>query len=155
MTQKREEVDLRPDHALFPGTFSQMTFITSGNTEIYFRDYKKLFDVIVQIGGFSNGIIYSATILLYFYSNNIILWKCIYGLISSKELGEILDKPVIGNVSRFEMSEQNNMNPARDEEERKIDSDQNNNDNNNERNARNFIEQIRVKNISKKNESRK
>ena len=86
----RESVDTRKFH-IFPGTFSQMLFITTGNTQIHIRSYKKLFDVIVQIGGFFNGIVYCANIILYFYSKNIILWHCISGILSSDEIKDNLD----------------------------------------------------------------
>ena len=93
-TQKREEVDLRKEHANVPGTYSQMNFFANTNTVIYNRSYRKLFEVISQIGGFSNGIIYSAYIILYLYSRNIILWSCIASIISPKEINKSL-----GNVN--------------------------------------------------------
>ena len=93
-TQKREEVDMRKEHANVPGAYSQMNFFANTNTLVYNRSYRKLFEVIVQIGGFSNGIIYSAYIILYLYSRNIILWSCIASIISPKEINENL-----GNVN--------------------------------------------------------
>jgi len=87
-TQKREEVDMRKEHANVPGTYSQMNFFANTNTVIYNRSYRKLFEVISQIGGFSNGIIYSAYIILYLYSRNKILWSCIASIISPKEINE-------------------------------------------------------------------
>jgi len=88
----RESVDMRKDHSLFPGTFSQMTFITSGDTHIYFRKYKKLFEVIILIGGFCNGLFSVAYIILFLYSNNMILWSCISSIISKDEINVRLDK---------------------------------------------------------------
>ena len=96
----RESADHRTSHQ-FPGTFSQMLFITSGNTQIYYRTYRKLFDVISQIGGFSNGIIFFANILLYFYSKNIILWHCISSVISDNEIKDKLDKNINIKVSEI------------------------------------------------------
>ena len=93
-TQKREEVDMRKEHANVPGTYSQMNFFANTNTLVYYRSYRKLFEVISQIGGFSNGIIYSAYIILYLYSRNKILWSCIASIISPKEINENL-----GNVN--------------------------------------------------------
>lgn len=134
MRLKREEIDLRTDHALFPGTFNQMTFITSGDTQIYYRDYRKLFDVITQLGGFFNGIIYVATLLLYVYSSNMILWECIYNNVSSKEL----EKGISGTIKNAIKSDVINVNKP-PEEERK----ENSNENNNERNN-NSVEQLRI-----------
>lgn len=101
----RENVDLRTKHSLFPGTFNQMTLITSQKTQIYTRTYKKLFDIIVQIGGFFNGIIYASSFILFMYSKNLILWECIYYSMSLDEINRILnDKeykfPVINNEKR-------------------------------------------------------
>ena len=48
-----------------------------------------------EIGGFSNGIIFSTQLILYLYSNNIILWHCIFSVISSDEIKERLDNPVV------------------------------------------------------------
>jgi len=93
-TQKREEVDMRKEHANVPGAYSQMNFFANTNTLVYNRSYRKFFEVVVQIGGFSNGIIYSAYIILYLYSRNIILWSCIASIISPKEINENL-----GNVN--------------------------------------------------------
>ena len=97
----RESVDLRTNHTLFPGTFSQLTFITSGDTEIYYRKYKKLFEIIIQIGGFSNGIFFGAYLILFVYSNNIILWKCISRVISKEEMNERLDKNFKININNI------------------------------------------------------
>ena len=91
----RESVDMRSEHFMFPGTFNEFIFITSGNTQIYIRTYSKFLEVITQIGGFSNGIIFSIHLILYFYSKNIILWHCIFSLISSDEIKENIDKPVV------------------------------------------------------------
>lgn len=93
-TQKSEEVDLRSENTNIPGTFNQMRFYANGNTHIFNRSYTKLFEVIVQIGGFSHGIIYSTFIILYIYSKNIILWNCIYSIISEKEIKENLEIPI-------------------------------------------------------------
>ena len=78
-----------------------MIFITSGNTQIYSRNYRKLLDVIVQIGGFFNGIIYSAYFILYLYSKNIILWHCISSVISDNEIKDKLDKNINIKVSEI------------------------------------------------------
>lgn len=85
-SQSREEVDLRKENALFPGTFSQMNIFANSKTEMYTRSYRKLFGVIAQIGGFTNGIIFTASMILYIYSQNIILWHCISTIISPKEI---------------------------------------------------------------------
>lgn len=81
-----QKIDLKDEEYKFPGTFSQMNIYANSNTKIYNRSYKKLFEVIFQIGGFSNGIIYATYIFLYFYSRNIILWNCIFSSISAKEI---------------------------------------------------------------------
>lgn len=117
LTQQREEVDLRSKHFLFPNTFNQMSFITSGNTQIYYRDYRKLFEVIVQIGGFFNGIIYAANFFLYIYSNNMILWKCIYCFLSPKELEERLSNKLLSNNLRNFDNDINNINTKRNKNE--------------------------------------
>ena len=39
----KESVDLRKEHSLFPGTFSQINIVTSGKTQIFTQNYKKLF----------------------------------------------------------------------------------------------------------------
>jgi hypothetical protein len=78
-----------------------MTFITSGDTEIYYRKYKKLFEIIIQIGGFSNGIFFGAYLILFVYSNNIILWKCISRVISKEEMNERLDKNFKININNI------------------------------------------------------
>jgi hypothetical protein len=85
-TQRREEIDLKKDNANFPGSFSQINFVANTNTEIIQRNYTKLFQVISEIGGFLNGIIFIAYLVLYMYSNNLILWNCIGVLISTKDI---------------------------------------------------------------------
>jgi hypothetical protein len=86
--QKREETDLRKEHGNVKECFSQMNFFANTKTEVYIRRYTKLFEVIGKIGGFSNGIIFTAYIILYIYSKNLILWNCISVLISSKEINQ-------------------------------------------------------------------
>jgi hypothetical protein len=74
-----------------------MSIIANTKTENYRRSYKKLFDIFVQIGGFSNGIIFIAYLILNLYSCNIILWHCISTLISPEEIKEnieIVDKKI-------------------------------------------------------------
>jgi len=132
-SQMRETADLRKDHNLFPGTFSQMTFITSGNTIIYLRNYRKLFDLITRIGGFLNGIIYSTQIILFFYSENIILWKCISSIISTDEVNERLG---LNNIRK----NSNNVISIYD-----------NNNNNNRRNEE--LSNVRVQQINRENEN--
>ena len=87
--QSREEVDLRKDHINVPGSFSQMNFFSNTKTEIYTRKQRKFFEVIAKIGGFSSGIIFASAIL-YIYSENLILWHCIFTLISSNEIKKIV-----------------------------------------------------------------
>lgn len=87
-SQKREEVDMRKEHANVPGTFSQMNFIANGNTQIYERKIKKFFEIIVTIGGFANGIIYSAYVILFLYSKNMIVWNCIEANFSQNEINQ-------------------------------------------------------------------
>ena len=148
LRQKREEVDLRSVHAIFPRTFNQMTIVTSGNTEIYNRYYRKLFDIIVEIGGFFNGIIYAATLILYLYSNNIILWQCIYSIISSKELEERLINPMkIKNENEIE-----NNNKSNNNEDNNINSNNNlRNDNNNIINVKKSLREERNNNSIQNN----
>jgi hypothetical protein len=156
---KREEVDLRSDHAIFPGTFNQMTFITSDNTVIYVREYRKLLDVIVQIGGFFNGIIYSATIILYIYSNNKILWVCINNVISSKELEERLKNPLpveLKGIFKPEISEIDRINIVDQhksfKQDKKFDSIENDMRNQNNNNINN--NKIKKKNLNSNFENR-
>ena len=89
-SESREEVDMRKEHANVPGIFSQINIFTNTKTAIYKRSYRKLFEVIAQIGGFSNRIIFAAQVLLYIYSENILLYNCISTLISPKEIKENL-----------------------------------------------------------------
>jgi len=96
-TNRREEIDLRPDHANFPGTFSQMNYVANSNTQIYYRSNQKLLEIIVRIGGFLNGVIYIASFILYLYSKNNILWQCIYSNISKKEIEEGLGLIIINS----------------------------------------------------------
>jgi len=109
-TQSREVSDLRENHKNFPGTFSQINFIANSGTQIYYRTYRKLFEIIVQIGGFFNGVIYTATIILYLYSNNIILWHCIYSIISTNELQERFNNPILrrSNTLKIKLHTSNN-----------------------------------------------
>lgn len=95
----RESVDLRKNHFVVPSCFSQMSIVLNGNTKIYTRTYLKLFALIANIGGLFNGIVYSAYILLYFYSKNIILWYCITGILSPDEIKDNIDDNFI---SRFD-----------------------------------------------------
>jgi len=132
ITRQREEVDLRSDHQIFPGTFNQMTFITSGNTLIYYRDYRKLFDIIVRIGGFFNGIIYIAYIILYLYSKNLILWHCISSTISTNELEERLTKPI--KINNSNNNSNNNFNYNDNNNKNNFDLNDNNLNNNNNKN---------------------
>jgi len=155
LTGTREIVDLRPDHALFPGTFNQLSIITTGNTQIYIRTYRKLFDIIVQIGGFFNGIIYTATVFLYLYSNNLILWNCIYNVISTNELEERLINQKI--KIDLEKEKVENINESESENIRSIQKNSFENMNrsvleNNRSNQQNSIE---VKNNNYMNNSKK
>ena len=114
----RESVDTRKFH-IFPGTFSQMLFITTGNTQIHKRSYKKLFDVIVQIGGFFNGIIYVAYFLNFLYSKNMIVWHCVTSLISTNEISENLDTNPNFKKS-FEMDEISNSHRNKKTKEERV-----------------------------------
>lgn len=87
----RESVDLRTNH-IFPGTFSQMIFITTGNTQIHTRSYKKLFDILYQIGGFFNSILNISYVLNFFYSKNMIIWHCVSSLLTKNDAEEHLEK---------------------------------------------------------------
>lgn len=142
LTQMREEVDIRSDHALFPGTFNQMTFITSGNTKTYFRSYRKFIDIIVVFGGFFNGVVNFSYLILYIYSNNLILWECIYSVLSSKEIEDSMKNPII-NINRISIINPNKSN----QEEAKND----NSNQNIQKNINNSFEQIRLN----RNNSRK
>ena len=135
----RESVDTRKFH-IFPGTFSQMLFITTGNTQIHKRSYKKLFDVIVQIGGFFNGIIYVAYFLNFLYSKNMIVWHCVTSLISTNEISENLDtNPNFKKL--FEMDEISNSHRNKKTKEERVkrnnfvrENSENQNNENNENN---------------------
>ncbi len=140
-TQRRDEIDLRKENLNFPGSFSQMNFMFNTNTEIYFRRYTKLFEVIADIGGFSNGIIFIAYMVLYIYSKNIILWNCIEVLISKDEIKENLgiidsnkNKEII-NTLNFNISNLNerrlNINNAKNDLRPSQLNLNDNNDNNN------------------------
>lgn len=101
-----------------------MTFIPSRNAQIYYRNYRKIIDVIIQIGGFLNGTVYAATIILNIYSSNKILWQCIYN-----ELKKRLNLKIIEKINKDPIHNRDNVvNVNRMmEEERKESPDQNNN----------------------------
>jgi len=114
--QFTESIDFRKDHSLFKGAFSHLTFETTGNTHKYTVIYKKILNVITDLGGFYNGIKFAATFVVYFYSNNIILWKYISSLISTEEIEENINKPImkidvvkIEPVSNLDGSNQNQI----------------------------------------------
>ena len=75
-----------------------MTFYNSGNTEIYERNYKKLFEVIAQIGGFANGVFFSAYVILYWYTSNIIFWKSVLSILSPEEIKLSIKNENIRNI---------------------------------------------------------
>ena len=102
--ESRAEVDLKKENRLVPGSFSQMNFVTTGKTLIYYRNYRKLFDVIAHIGGFSNGIISIAYMLTYIYSQNLMNWKCIISLLSQDEVLEGLEKLNISEKNQMSNS---------------------------------------------------
>jgi hypothetical protein len=95
---QREEVDLRKVHAVKPRAFSQMTIRTSPNTYIIYREYKKLLDILIKIGGFFNTIYYFTTIFLFVYSKNLIYWKSINCLLSSNEINERINPNYPKNI---------------------------------------------------------
>lgn len=173
----RESVDLRKENSLFPGTFSQMTFVVSGDTEIYYRKYRKMFEVIIQIGGFSNGILYAAYIILFIYSNNMILYNCISSIISKDEVKArlnkdfkienknnsniksemiIINKKKSNNISNInENDNPNNDNPNNDNENNEDNEDNENNENENNENENNQNENNQNENNNSIQQERK
>ena len=91
-TTERTELELKKEHPSFPGSFNQINFVLNTKTQIYSRSYRKIFEVISQIGGFTNGIVFIAYLLLYVYSQNVILWHCISTLISEEEIIQNISK---------------------------------------------------------------
>ena len=91
-TTERTEVELKKEHPSFPGSFNQINFVLNTKTQIYSRSYRKIFEVVSQIGGFTNGIVFIAYLLLYVYSQNVILWHCISTLISQEEIIQNISK---------------------------------------------------------------
>lgn len=131
---------MRSEHDLIPGAFSKMTFLTSGKTQIYYRTYQKFFEIITQIGGFVNGIIYFTTIILYICSNNLIMWQCIFNSISANELEQRLSKPKIKRSRTIFISNENiniNTNANNININRSIEDEERNN-NSNHINGRNI-----------------
>lgn len=116
----RESMQFWREHPIIPNTFTQINFICPGDTKIYTRIYHKLLKVITQIGGFSNGIIFSAQIIMFLYSSNIILWHCIFIVLSNHEIKDKLNENnganhVSQNYSNnFKSSSINKINIERD-----------------------------------------
>lgn len=108
--QLREEVDLRKVHSIVPEKFAEMSIITSEKTKVYFRNYKKLIEVIIQIGGFFYSITNLAILILFIYSNNKILWKCISCTISNFEIEENISRSNIMKNINIEKDNNNNNN---------------------------------------------
>lgn len=90
-SNKYESVDNRAGSLLYPRSFAQYNLLPSGYSKIYSRTYVKLLKVITQIGGFSNGMIFGAQIILFIYSSNIILWHCIFIILSNFEINQFLN----------------------------------------------------------------
>lgn len=84
----KESVDFKKEYPILKGVFSHFTFTTTGNQHIYDRTYKKVFNVVTDIGGFYNGIKFAAILILYIYSNNMILWHCIYLIFNESEINK-------------------------------------------------------------------
>jgi hypothetical protein len=87
-----ETTDFRNELSIFPGTFSHLAFETTGNIHRYTRNYKKLFNVITDIGGFYNGVKFIATLVLYIYSSNKNLWHFISVILSSEQIDESINR---------------------------------------------------------------
>ena len=87
----KETILFWDDHPIIPGAFAQFNFFTSGNSQFYTRIFAKLLELITEVGGFTNGIIFSAQIILFLYSSNIILWHCIFIVLANKEIKERLN----------------------------------------------------------------
>jgi hypothetical protein len=136
--QKREEVDMREENENVPGAYSQMNINASGNTIIYKRRYKKLFEVFIEIGGFFNGVNFIALIILYIYSKNIILWQCIYSLIPSNELDNRLKENLQNINKNKDYGNIINVNKSLQEERKE------NNNRNIERNISNSSEELNI-----------
>jgi hypothetical protein len=76
---------------------AQISLIVSGNSVIYFRSYRKLFDLISTIGGFFNSINYASYLILYLYSQNTILFHSISSIISEQEIYDSLENSILEN----------------------------------------------------------
>ena len=87
---------------------AEISLIVSGNTQLYYRSYKKLFDVISNIGGFYNGIIHIVYIILHLYSKNTIIWHCISSIMSEQEISDCLNKPLL---EKIKIDKRNNLKP--------------------------------------------
>jgi len=88
-----ESVEL--DKEMEKSRLTQISIVVSGNTEVYYRSYKKLLDIITEIGGFFNCIKFIVYIILFLYSKNTIMWHCISSIISEQEILDGLNRSLI------------------------------------------------------------
>ena len=80
-------VDIRPDDHIFKKkAITKFTYVNTGSTDIYVRTYKKLFELITELGGFTNGVSNFAVLFLYLFSSNTILWHCISSILTKDEI---------------------------------------------------------------------
>ena len=102
--------ELRKDFV--ENSLAQVSLIVSGDTQIYYRGYKKLLEIITSIGGFINGITYTVILLLHIYSKNTILWHCISKILSENEISDRLNKSIIEKNKLFkpDMNKESNIN---------------------------------------------
>lgn len=81
-----------------PNRLAQVSIIVSGNTMIYFRSYKKVLELISNIGGFFNGVTYTVYLVLFLYSQNTILFHSISNIISEEEISDSLKKSIVEDI---------------------------------------------------------
>lgn len=65
-----ENVDLRGDNTIYPGTFSQVNFRGSGNSEIFNRSYYKIQSALANFGGIFQIVTIIGRVLIFFWSKN-------------------------------------------------------------------------------------
>jgi len=85
-----ESVDLRGKNTLFPGTFSQISFRSSGKTEHFDRSYLKATAILSYFGGILQAVILIGQSIVYFYSKNSMVNYLIYHIFDNEEIEDIL-----------------------------------------------------------------
>jgi hypothetical protein len=82
-----------------PETFSTIIFTTSEGTDIYYRSYLKIQDVVANIGGMINGILTIGSILVHIITKNMTLFNLTKILYSMEDIKIGLED--ISNMNRI------------------------------------------------------